>query len=69
MDFRVGIEVGCVVHKDKIEEEKIKHDLGGQEELLRRLCPWLELWAGLGRGYLVLNIDKATGTQKGLFGK
>lgn len=47
----------------KIKEEKIKCDLGGQGEILRRLCLWLELWADLEREHFTLSTDTEIGTQ------
>lgn len=69
MDFRVCIEVEQMIYLGKIEEEKMKCDLGGQGEILRRLCICLELWGVLGRQHLILSTDQETGTQKSLFGK
>lgn len=44
-----------------IEEEKITCDLGGQAEVLRRLCTWLELWAELDREHFMLTLTKKWG--------
>lgn len=52
----------------KIKEEEIQFDLGGQGEILRRLCFWLELQVDLGREHLMLSIDKKLGPRRACFG-
>lgn len=52
----------------KIKEEKIKCDLGGQGEILRRLCLWLQLWADLEREHFTLSTVIEIGTQMSLQG-